>query len=82
VVIEALAVGLSVVAYDCPGGLREIIGDGQDVVLVASGDTRALGKAITDILRGPGVSSVSCELSEFTSVKSVQKYIDLMHNLS
>ncbi len=82
VVIEALAVGLTVVAYDCPGGLREIIGDGEDVVLVAPGDTRALSKAITDILRSPGISTVSCDLTEFTSTKSVQKYIELMHKLS
>jgi glycosyltransferase involved in cell wall biosynthesis len=82
VVIEALAVGLSVVAYDCPGGLREIIGDGEDVVLVAPGDTMALGKAIAEKLHSTGILQVSRDLSEFTSTKSVQKYIELMHGLS
>jgi glycosyltransferase involved in cell wall biosynthesis len=46
VVLEANACGLPVVAFDCPGGTKEIIKNGKNGFLVKCGDINALAKAI------------------------------------
>jgi glycosyltransferase involved in cell wall biosynthesis len=46
VVLEALAVGTPVVASDCPGALREILGDCPKARLVPPSDPKALAEAI------------------------------------
>jgi len=46
VVIEALAVGTPVVASDCPGALREILGDCPRARLVPPSDPKALAEGI------------------------------------
>jgi glycosyltransferase involved in cell wall biosynthesis len=46
VAIEALAVGTSVVASDCPGALREILGDCPRARLVPPSDPKALAEGI------------------------------------
>lgn len=45
-VLEAIACGARVAAYDCPGGTREILAGLPGTVLVRDGDTRALADAI------------------------------------
>ena len=54
VLIEALAVGCSVVSTDAPHGPREVLQDGQLGRLVPVGDTDALARAMEDALRDPG----------------------------
>jgi glycosyltransferase involved in cell wall biosynthesis len=44
-VVEALAVGTPVLAMDA-GGVREVVRDGVNGLLVPPGDTRALGEAV------------------------------------
>jgi glycosyltransferase involved in cell wall biosynthesis len=46
VVLEALAVGTPVVASDCPGALREILGDCPMARLVPPSDPKALAEGI------------------------------------
>ena len=46
VVLEALAVGTPVVASDCPGALREILGDCPRARLVPPSDPKALAEGI------------------------------------
>jgi glycosyltransferase involved in cell wall biosynthesis len=46
VVLEALAVGTPVVASDCPGALREVLGDSPVARLVRPSDPKALVEAI------------------------------------
>ena len=46
VVLEAMACGTPVVAFECPGGINEIIDDGVNGWKVRPEDTRALTRAI------------------------------------
>lgn len=53
-VIEAMCLGIPVIATDCPcGGPAELIKDGENGLLVPVGDERALAEAIRRILRTP-----------------------------
>jgi glycosyltransferase involved in cell wall biosynthesis len=51
VLLEALAVGLPIVAFDCQSGPREILADGKYGKLVATGDVKALSCAILELLQ-------------------------------
>jgi glycosyltransferase involved in cell wall biosynthesis len=51
VIVEALAVGLPVVATDCPSGPAEILKNGAYGTLVPVGDVTALADALENVLR-------------------------------
>jgi glycosyltransferase involved in cell wall biosynthesis len=50
VLLEAMSVGLPVVAFDCPTGPREIVEDRVNGLLVPEGDVRALGAALVEMI--------------------------------
>ena len=52
-IIEAMACGLPVVAFDCLWGPRSIITDGEDGVLVENGNIEKLSEVIVSLLVNP-----------------------------
>ncbi len=52
-ILESLAVGAPVVAFDVPYGPREAIGTGVDGYLVADRDTSAYARTLADLLTSP-----------------------------
>lgn len=52
-IIEAMACGLPVVAFDCLWGPRSIISNGEDGVLVENGHVKKFAEAIIGLLNSP-----------------------------
>ena len=50
VLLEAMSVGLPVLAYDCPTGPRDIVTDGVDGYVVPDGDTEALAASLAELM--------------------------------
>ncbi|MES9543976.1 glycosyltransferase [Actinomadura sp. NPDC000600] len=55
VVIEAMGMGLAVVAFDCPVGPAEMIGHGRDGLLVPPGDVDAMTGALRRVIADRGL---------------------------
>ena len=72
VVLEANTCGLPVVAYNCPGGTREIIKDGLNGFLVECGNIDELAYKIEEAIK---------ELNQYQNDMIVQEYLDQGVNL-
>lgn len=58
VLLEAMALGLACITFDCPSGPREITRDGTDALLVPAGDEVALLEGLDRLLGDPDLRAV------------------------
>jgi glycosyltransferase involved in cell wall biosynthesis len=76
---EALALGVPVVATDCPSGPRETLKDGAIGRLVPVGDPDALAAAMLATLSAPPDEILlKSAVREYTAEVSSQRYLDLL----
>jgi glycosyltransferase involved in cell wall biosynthesis len=79
VVLEALAVGTPVVASDCPGALREVLGDCPQARLVPPSDPKALAEGIVAALKGPSrETGLDAFLSRFDIKTVAREYEEIL----
>lgn len=79
VLTEALALGMPVVATDCPSGPREILQNGRHGRLVPPGRPEAMAKAILKVMERPPHRQAPPEIIDRYGVKaSTLRYLDVM----
>jgi GalNAc-alpha-(1->4)-GalNAc-alpha-(1->3)-diNAcBac-PP-undecaprenol alpha-1,4-N-acetyl-D-galactosaminyltransferase len=78
--VEAMAVGLPCVTFDCPSGPREISMNGQVALLVSLNDEQALGKALerlmldAELRQALGSRARSSVMERFSSVRVLEQW--------
>jgi len=79
VIIEALALGVSVVSTDCPHGPREILCDGKFGRLVPVRDSDALANGIIQILEHPDCpETLKTRAAIFSIESAVSRYLQVL----
>lgn len=77
--VEALALGVPVIATDCPGGSREILDNGRFGQLVPPGDAMALADAILHALDTPcDPTLLKTRAKQFSVDNAVAPYLALL----
>jgi glycosyltransferase involved in cell wall biosynthesis len=85
-VLEAVALGMPIVATDCPGGTRDILANGSGV-LVPMDDPSALADALvtlaaSDSLREELAVKARRQAEEFTPIRSAQRVLGLRDRIA
>lgn len=70
VIVEAMACGLPIVAFDCPWGPRSIISDGKDGLLVENGNVQEMADALVRLMADEPLRRSMGK----TGVKNVQRF--------
>lgn len=79
VLTEAVALGVPVVATDCPSGPRELLKNGKYGPLVSVGDSVAMAEAMATTLDRPLSAATLCEAaSEYTVEASAKGYLEAL----
>lgn len=81
IVLEALSVGTSVIAFDCKGGINEIVIDGINGILVKNGDSSALCQAIADCQRCLTLPDIAASVARFDVAVIVEQYNQLLDGM-
>ena len=77
--LEALALGVPIVATNCPSGPAEILEDGKYGKLVTVGDTQAMADAIVGALgNSPDMDILIKRAEDFSVDKIVDQYLKLI----
>lgn len=76
--VEALALGLPVVATDCTHGPAEILGNGKFGALVPVGDHEAMAQALLTALNHPTRIDCSQHLEQFTIESVAASYLSII----
>lgn len=76
VVIEAISLGCHVVATDCPGGSRELLGNNKRGLLVSAGDSSGIAHAIGVTLRHDFRGKQNLPCVDIYAME--EKYLDLL----
>lgn len=81
VLIEALSVGMNVVATRCPSGPEEILADGRWGRLVPVNDVAALAEAMAQALQHPPADrdALRARAAEFSLERALERYLDLWY---
>ena len=75
VLVQAMACGTTVVSTDCPGGSREILGDGAWGTLTPVGDHTALAAAISEAIDNPmAPDELKGRANDFSAESSISGY--------
>jgi glycosyltransferase involved in cell wall biosynthesis len=80
--IEALALGVPIVATDCPCGPREILQDGRFGAMVPVADAEALTRGILDSLSRPRCEAPAEAVRPFTLDYAVDDYCRLIEEVA
>lgn len=85
-ILEAMAAGLPVVAYDCPCSPRDIISEGEDGFLVAAGDEATMAERLCWLMEHPeerkvlGANAIS-KAAHYSIDVIAEKWMNLFHEL-
>lgn len=83
VLVEAMALGVPVVATDCPNGPREILEGGRHGPLVPVGDAPALARAIEQVLARPANGdSLRARAAVYRADRVAREYLELARTLA
>lgn len=79
VLIEALSIGMPIVATRCPSGPDEILQEGRWGALVPVGDVPALAEAMAQALRSPPPdrAALRARAAEFSLERALEQYLRL-----
>ncbi|MCH5222374.1 MAG: glycosyltransferase family 4 protein [Muribaculaceae bacterium] len=85
-IIEAMAVGLPVVSYECPCGPKDVISDGRDGFLVKTGDEQALAEKIIYLIENPQVrkqmgAAAKLKSLDYSIERITQMWMELFNSL-
>lgn len=85
VFIESMICGTPVLAYDCPTGPKEILGDGEYGKLIKMGDLKGTTDAMLELLRNEKYKEYQEKLDkrveEFSDTNSINSLLKIIENL-
>jgi glycosyltransferase involved in cell wall biosynthesis len=86
VIVEAIAAGAPVVAFDCPHGPRDIIRNRETGILLPDGDEAAFSRAIAELLDDRDLArrlsaAALQDAARFSSARIAEQYLKLFSRL-